>query len=58
MWMARKFPKQVLLDADEIERVNRVRVAKWLGVTPAEVDAMPQADYDDVSSVMWADAQN
>ena len=55
--MARKFPKQVTLDADEVYRVNRVHVAKWLGCLPADVDAMPQADVDDVMAVMWADSQ-
>jgi hypothetical protein len=25
---------------------------------PSDVDAMPEADYEDVMEVMWADEQN
>lgn len=53
--MARKFPKQVVLDADEVTRLNRIRVAKWLGVTPSAVDEMPAEDVEDIFQVMWAD---
>jgi hypothetical protein len=55
--MRRKFPSQVLFDADEVQRINRVRVAKWLGVTPGTVDTMPAADVEDVMQIMWADEQ-
>lgn len=55
--MSRKFPKSVRLDSDEVERAQRVRMAKWLHVTPAGIDAMTAADYQDVLEVMWADEQ-
>lgn len=55
--MGRKFPKQVLFDADEVYRINRVRMAKWLGVTPGQVDSMPAGDVEDVMQIMWADEQ-
>lgn len=32
-------------------------MAKWLGVTPAEVDQMTEADHNDVMQIMWADAK-
>jgi hypothetical protein len=57
MWMARKFPSQVRLDADEVYRINRIRVARYLHITPADVDAMPQSDYVDVCETMWAEGQ-
>lgn len=56
--MARLFPKQVTLDADEVQRINRIRIAKWLHITPGAVDAMPASDVDDVIQVMWADEQD
>jgi hypothetical protein len=55
--MHRKFPKQVSFDPDEVYRINRIRMAKWLGVTPGQVDSMPAADIDDVLNIMWADEQ-
>jgi hypothetical protein len=42
---------------DEIHRINRIRMAKWLGVTPGEIDAMPASDVEDLQAVMWADSQ-
>jgi hypothetical protein len=55
--MKRMFPKQVFLETDEAERINRIRVAQWLHITPGEVDAMPAADVEDVMNIMWADEQ-
>jgi len=55
--MRRLFPKQVTLDPDEALRINRIRIAQWLHVTPGEVDAMPASDVEDVLQVMWADEQ-
>ena len=55
--MYRLFPKQVQFDADEVYRLNRVRIAKWLHITPGEVDAMPASDVEDVMQIMWADEQ-
>lgn len=49
------FPDQVQLEADEIERVNRVRVGLILHKLPSEIDAMPEADYKDVLAVLKAD---
>ena len=57
MWMARKFPSQVQLDAGEVYRINRIRVARYLHITPAEVDAMPQSDFADVCEYFWAESQ-
>jgi hypothetical protein len=53
----RLFPTQVTLDPDEVERVNRVRLALLLHKTPAEIDALPEADYNDLMQVIWADSQ-
>lgn len=55
--MARKHPSQVVLDLDEVHRVRRVRVAKWYGKLPHEVDTMPEQDFLDTLNVMWADEQ-
>lgn len=54
--MKAKFPAQVELEADEIYRANRVHIAKFYGITPSEVDMMPQSDVDDTLEVMDADA--
>jgi hypothetical protein len=53
--MKRKFPKQVMLDPDEVERVNRVRIARWMGIPPALVDEMSAQDVEDILEIMWAD---
>lgn len=45
------------LDADEVERATRVRIAQWYGIPPAAVDAMSVQDVDDTIQVMWADGQ-
>jgi len=55
--MSRRHPTQVLFDADEVRRVNRVRIAKYYGVTPGQVDAMAATDVDDTLEIMWAEAQ-
>jgi hypothetical protein len=55
--MHRKFPKQIVFNAEEAQRINRIRIAQWLHVTPSAVDAMPLADVEDVMEVMWADKQ-
>lgn len=55
--MRRKFPSQVTLDPDEVERINRVRVAHYLSKFPAEVDEMPIWDLNDILQIMWADEQ-
>lgn len=55
--MKRLFPKQTFLDPDEAERINRIKVAQWLHVTPGMVDAMPASDVEDVMQIMWADEQ-
>jgi len=57
MMMYRSFPKQVTLDADEVERITRIRLAQWLHVTPGQVDQMPAGDVEDVLQIMWADEQ-
>ena len=55
--MYRSFPKQVILDLDEVARINRVQIAKWLHVTPGMIDQMPAEDVDDVLQIMWAEEQ-
>jgi len=45
------------LDEDEVWRVNRVRIARYYGITPAEVDAMAYPDLLDTMQVMWAEDQ-
>lgn len=55
--MARNFPSQVRLTYEETSRVNRIRVAQYLGITLAQVDEMPEEDYQDVVNVMWSEMQ-
>lgn len=55
--MKRKHPSQVTLDPDEVRRIQRVRVAAYLGVMPHQTDDMPAGDFNDVLQVMWADSQ-
>jgi hypothetical protein len=55
--MKRKFPALVQLDADEVDRVNRIRVAQWYQISPREVDEMSVEDYETTMEIMWADAQ-
>ena len=55
--MHRKFPKQIIFDEDEVWRINRIRIAKWLGVKPDEIDRMPASDVEDIMEIMWADDQ-
>lgn len=52
--MHRKFPKQVIPDADEIDRVNRITIAEMYGIPPAAVDEMPEQDYQDTLDYLWA----
>lgn len=56
--MKNLYPSQVTLDQDEVSRINRVRVARYLSITPAQVDALPACDLDDVMAVMWADEED
>lgn len=55
--MRRKYPKQVILEPDEVYRVNRIRIAQFYGIKPQEVDEMPACDVDDTLEVLWADEQ-
>lgn len=48
-------PTKVQLEAHEVEAVNRVRIAQYLGKFPHEVDEMPYQDYLDILAVMRAD---
>jgi len=48
-------PDRVTLFDEESMRVTRVRVARYLGQLPHQVDQMPYADYLDVQAVMSAD---
>ena len=50
-------PKKIILDQEEIDRTNRVRVARYLGQLPQTVDLMPYADVVDVLAVISADAR-
>ena len=44
-------------DAEETERVLRIRMARWLGVTPAEWDAMSYIDQCDAIEIARADKE-
>lgn len=50
-------PKKVILDPEEIDRVNRVRVARYLGKLPSQVDVMPYEDFADCLAIMRADVR-
>ena len=41
----------------EGHRINRVRIAKYIGKFPHEVDELSTADYTDILGVMWGDAE-
>lgn len=53
--MKSRYNDTVLLEPDEVYRINRVKVAKYYGIKPQEVDDMPQSDVDDTLQVMWAE---
>lgn len=55
MYMASKYKDNVILDPEEVYRINRIAIAKYYGITPQEVDDMPQSDVDDTLQVMWAE---
>lgn len=57
LYKRQKFPDQVFLDPDEAYRVNRVRIARYYGITPAAVDAMSEQDVQDTMEIMWAESQ-
>jgi len=48
-------PQAVTLDAVEVWRVQRVRIAERLHITPEQVDAMDYADVCDLLEVWLAD---
>lgn len=48
-------PRMVTLEAHEVERITRVRIAEYLGKFPHEVDEMPYPDYMDMIAVIRAD---
>lgn len=50
-------PGLVSFDADEMDRLNRARLAIILGVTPDQVDAMPVEDQMDVLEIHRAERQ-
>jgi hypothetical protein len=52
-----KYPKLVIPDADEVYRANRVAIAEFYGITPAQVDDMPHSDVQDTLEFMWARVQ-
>lgn len=43
---------------DLVYRVNRLRVANYLGQLPSVVDTMPMQDYEDVLQLLHADSEN
>lgn len=55
--MSIKFPQQVTLDADEVYRINRIRIAEKFHKWPHEVDALPAEEASDILELMWADDQ-
>lgn len=52
--MKRKFPQQTILDPDEVYRIQRLQIAEFYGIPPAQVDAMPASDVDDTLAYLWA----
>ena len=43
---------------DLVYRVNRLRVANYLGQLPSVIDTMPMQDYEDVLQLLRADSEN
>lgn len=48
-------PGQVFFDSDEIDRVMRIRMAHWWGISLAEWDAMSYKDQCDSIEIRRAD---
>ncbi|MCK6578118.1 MAG: hypothetical protein L6Q98_08455 [Anaerolineae bacterium] len=55
--MRGKFPDQVALEPDEVEAINRINVARFYSVTPAQIDAMSEEDYRSSLEIMWYEGQ-
>ncbi len=53
--MHRKFPKQVIPDADEVNRANTILIARFLHISPLLVDDLPQHVVHDALEMMWAE---
>lgn len=53
----RKAPRSVQLDADEVYRADRARLAILLHCTPAEIDRMPARDVFDLMAVLEDNAE-
>lgn len=47
----------ILFDDDEIERIERARLALLLHKLPSEIDEMPLADAEDVLAINNANRQ-
>jgi hypothetical protein len=57
LYISTRYPDSITPDPDEVYRINRIRVAQYLHCMPADVDAMPESDYQDLMEVMWAEEQ-
>lgn len=53
--LATKAPGSVQLDADEVRRIHRARLALRLNKLPHELDSAPLVDIMDVIEIMRAD---
>ncbi len=54
--LAYLFPTTAPLTAEQVLRVQRIRLARYFGVLPIHIDAAPYADMADALAVMAADA--
>ena len=47
-------PQSVIFEADEIARINRITMARWMNITPDDWDVMTYADQCDAQEVARA----
>jgi len=48
-------PQGVLFDPDEVDRVMRVRMARWMNISPLEWDALSYLDQCDALEIARAE---
>lgn len=44
----------MILDEDEVLRINRIVIAEFLHIKPEDVDTMPLSDVEDILEILWA----
>lgn len=55
LYFSTRYPGQTEMTALDVYRINRIKIAKYFGITPGAVDDMSEQDYLDTLEVMWAE---